>query len=155
MKKYVIPYIITLSLQIFTSDILSIKGVSPDFIIIFLVYFALNQGSFRGVVVGFTTGLILSIFDNSPILGILPLTYSIVGYGIGFLSTRKSRFSPLKFNIICYSIVVFGFFIYNYFLFDTLFYNDFTIFLLYWLKNTIYTITLLGIFQFIYPFKKQ
>ena len=154
MKKYIPPLIITFLLQIFISNILSIGGIKPDFMIIFLVYFALDQGSFRGVVLGFLAGLFFSFFDNSHIFGILPLTYSIVGYGIGFLKFETKRMVPYKFNAICYAIIIFGFFVYNYFLFDTFFYNNFPVFLIFWLKTTLYTVVLLLIFQFIYPLRK-
>lgn len=154
MKKYIIPLIITFIIQIFISNLLSIRGVKPDFLIIFLVYFALDQGSFRGVVVGFVVGFIVSFFDNSYVFGVLPLTYSIVGYGTGFLRTEKKRMIPYKFNAICFSIILFSFFVYNYFLFDTYFYNDLPVFLLNWLKTTLYTVTLLLILQFIYPMRR-
>ena len=154
MKNYIIPLIIALLAQLFLSNVLSIRGVKPDFIIIFMIYFALNQGSFRGVVTGFTLGLVISIFDSSPEIGVLPLTYSILGYGFGLLSNYKQQLASIKFNVYCYFLIFFSFFVYNYFLFDSIFYNDFSLFIIYWFKNMIYTVTLIVIFQLIFPFRK-
>lgn len=153
MKKFIIPFIITILLTVFLSNMLSIKGVKPDFIIIFLIYFALDQGSFKGVVVGFFIGLLISIFDNNPTMGILPLTYSIIGYGVGLIRNQKNRMSPIIFNLVLFSTIIFGFFIYSYFLYDSIFYNNLYQFIINWLRNMIYTITLIVIIQFIIPIR--
>jgi len=154
MKKQIIPLSVAFFLQIFLSNLISIGGIRPDFIIIFMVYFALDQGNLKGVIVGFVSGIIISLFDNSPTFGVLPLIYSIVGYGIGFLKYQRKRMVPYQFNIICYSIVAFAFFIYNYFTYDTIFYNDLPLFLLFLLRSTVYTVSLLIIAQFIFPLRK-
>ena len=154
MKKFIIPFVITFLFSILLSSLLSIRGVKPDFIIIFLIYFALDQGSFKGVVVGFFVGLLVSIFDNNPTIGILPLTYSIIGYGVGLLRNHKNRLSPIIFNVVLFSIILFGFFVYSYFLYDSIFYNNFYQFVINWFRNTIYTVTLIVIIQFIIPLRK-
>jgi rod shape-determining protein MreD len=154
MKKYWLSYILAIISQIFLSNLISVGGVKPDIIIIFLIYFSLNQGSFKGATVGFITGLGLSLFDNRSSIGLLPLVYSIVGYGFGLLKNYKGNMSSIQFNIFCYLIIVFTFFVYSYFLFDSIFYNDLTTFVVYWIKNMVYTLVLIIIFQFIIPFKK-
>ena len=154
MKKFILPLAIAFILQVFISNFISIGGIRPDFIIIFMVYFALDQGCFKGVVVGFITGLIISLFDNSSTIGVLPLSYSIVGYGIGFLKNQRMRMIPYKLYLIVFSIVLMAFFVYNYFTYSTIFYNDIPLFLLYFLKSMVYTISLLIIAQFIFPFRK-
>ena len=154
MKKFIIPLIITILFSVLLSGMLSIRGVKPDFIIIFLIYFALDQGSFKGVVLGFFVGIFISIFDNNPTIGILPLSYSVIGYGVGLLRNQKNRLSPIIFNVLLYSIIAFGFFVYSYFLYDSIFYNNFTQFIVNWFRNMIYTVSLIVIIQFIIPFKK-
>jgi rod shape-determining protein MreD len=153
MKKYFLPLALTCLFQIFFSNLISIGGIRPDFIIIFMVYFALDQGSFKGVVVGFITGLVISLFDNSTTFGVLPLSYSIIGYGVGFLKNQRMRMVPYKLHLMVFSIVVMVFFVYNYFSYSAIFYIDFTLFILYLLKSMVYTISLLVIAQFIFPFR--
>lgn len=154
MKKFIVPLIVAFILQIFISNLISIRGIRPDFLIIFLVYFALEQGSYRGVIAGFLIGILISLFDNSPLFGVLPLAYSIIGYGIGFLKYQTKRMIPYQFFIACILIILLGFFAYSYFTYDSLFYNDLPIFLLNFLQSTVYTLSLLIIIQFIIPLRK-
>jgi len=153
MKKYGVILIIAFLMQIFLSNLFSIRGVRPDFLIIFVLYFAVNFGSFKGVLAGFSVGIISSFFDSGMTIGILPLIYSIVGYSGGFLKSQHYKMIPFYFNFSCFLIIIGCFFIYSYFNYNYLFYNDFKIFLLTWFKTALYTISLLAIVQFIVPLR--
>jgi len=153
MKKYGVISIIAFLMQIFFSNLFSIRGVRPDFLIIFVLYFAVNFGSFKGVLAGFSVGIVASLFDSGMITGLLPLIYSIVGYSGGFLKSQHYKMIPFYFNFSCFLIIIGCFFIYSYFNYNYLFYNDFKIFLLTWFKTAIYTISLLAIVQFIVPLR--
>ena len=154
MKKYGLILIIAFLMQIFLSNLLSVGSVRPDFLIIYVLYFAVNYGSFNGVLVGFSIGIIISIFDGGLIIGLLPLIYSIVGYSGGFLKTKHHKMVPVVFNLSCFLIIFGSFFIYTFFNYDYLFYNNLIIFLLTWLKTTLYTLSILLILQFIVPLRR-
>jgi rod shape-determining protein MreD len=154
MKKYGLIFIIALLMQIFLANLLSVGSVRPDFLIIFVLYFAVNNGSFKGTLAGFSIGIIISMFDGGLVIGLLPLIYSIVGYTGGFLKTQHYKMIPAVFNISCFLIIFGSFFIYTYFNYDYLFYNDFKIFLLTWFKTTLYTLSILIILQFIVPLRR-
>ena len=154
MKKYGLILINVFLLQIFLSNLFSIRNVRPDFLIIFVLYIAVNFGSFKGVLAGFSIGIGASIFDNGLTMGILPLIYSIVGYSGGFLKSQHFKMVPFYFNILCLLIIMGSFFIYTYFNYDHLFYNDFKIFLLTWFKATLYSVFILVLVQFIIPLRK-
>jgi len=154
IRKYIYILIICFLMQIFLADIFSISGVRPDFLILFILYFAVNFGSFKGTLAGFGTGIIVNLFDSGMTFGLLPLIYSIVGYTGGFLKTKHYKMIPFYFNFSCFSIIIGSFFVYSYFNYNYLFYNDIRIFLLTWLKTTLYTISLLAIVQFIVPLRK-
>ena len=111
MKKYGLILIITFILQIFLSNLFSIKGVRPDFLIIFILYFAVNFGSFKGTLAGFSLGLIAGLFNSGLTVGILPLIYSIVGYTGGFLQSQHNKMVPFYFNFSCFLIIMGSFFI--------------------------------------------
>ena len=117
MKKYSLILIIVFLVQILLSNILSIGDIRPDFLIIFII-------------AGFSIGLIVSYFDSGVIIGLLPLTYSIVGYLGGYLKDRSYRLGQFNFILISLLIIVFSFFIYTYFNYEYLFYNEFSTFLL-------------------------
>jgi len=154
MKIYGLILIIAFLMQIFLSNLLSIGSVRPDFLIIYVLYFAVNYGSFNGVLVGFSIGIIISIFDGGLIIGLLPLIYSIVGYSGGLLKTKHHKMVPVVFNLSCFLIIFGSFFIYTFFNYDYLFYNNLIIFLLTWLKTTLYTLSILLILQFIVPLRR-
>lgn len=154
MKKYGLIFIIVLLIQIFLSNLLSVGNVRPDFLIIFVLYFAVIYGSFKGVLAGFSIGIITSIFDSGLTFGLLPLIYSIVGYAGGFLKTQHSKLVPAFFNLSCFLLIFGSFFIYTYFNYEYLFYNNFKIFLLTWIKTSAYTLSILAILQFIIPLRK-
>lgn len=155
MKKYGLIFIIVLLMQIFLSNLLSVGGVRPDFLIIFVLYFAVIYGSFKGVLAGFGIGITASILDSGLIIGLLPLIYSIVGYAGGFLKTQHYKMFPAFFNVSCFFIIFGSFLIYTYFNYDYLFYNDINIFLLTWFKTSLYTISILAILQFIVPLRRS
>ncbi len=154
MKKYGLIFIIASLMQIFLANLLSVGSVRPDFLIIFVLYFAVNNGSFKGTLAGFSIGIIISMFDGGLVIGLLPLIYSIVGYTGGFLKTQHYKMIPVVFNISSFLIIFSSFFIYTYFNYDYLFYNDFKIFLLTWFKTTLYTLSILIILQFIIPLRR-
>jgi len=154
MKKYALIFGIIFLVQIFLSNLISIKGVRPDLLIIFVLYVAVNYGSFKGVFSGFLIGIIASIFDSGITLGILPLVYSIVGYSGGYLKSKHYKMASFNFNFSCFLIIIGSFFIYSYFNYNYLFYNDFQIFVRTWIKTTLYTLSLLAIVQFIVPLRK-
>ncbi len=154
MKKYGLILIITFIIQLLFINLFSIKGVRPDFLMLFILYFAVNNGSFRGTIVGFTIGILADLFNNGVSIGILPLIYTIIGYTGGFLKSQHYKMIPFYFNFTCFMIIVGSFLIYSYFHFDYLFYNDFKIFLFTWLKTSLYTIFILAMLQFIIPLRK-
>jgi len=154
VKKYSLVLIVVFLVQLLLSNILSIGDIRPDFVIIFIIYFAVNFGSFRGVIVGFGIGLIISYFDSGVIIGLLPLTYSIVGYLGGHLKDRSYKLGQFNFILISFLIIVFSFFIYTYFNYEYLFYNEFSTFLLTWFSTTVYTLSVLAVLQFIIPLRR-
>lgn len=60
--------IVIVALQVLVSPLLSIAGVSPDFLLIFLVWITIKEGQFAGEIYGFAFGLLLDII-SSNILG--------------------------------------------------------------------------------------
>jgi len=154
MKKYSMVLITVFLIQILLSNILSIGDIRPDFLMIFIIYFAVNYGSFSGVLIGFSIGLITSYFDSGVIYGLLPLTYSIVGYLGGLLKGKSLKLRQSHFILISLSIIVFSFLIYTYFNYEYLFYNEYGAFLITWFSTAIYTMSILAILQFIVPLKR-
>ena len=75
--------VVLVILQVMTSDMLSIGGVLPDFVLIFLVWVVIEKGQLKGELTGFALGLGLDIL-SSGILGSQGLSKAIVGFLLGY-----------------------------------------------------------------------
>lgn len=70
---------------------LAIRGIRPDFIVTILVYAALANGSFTGIVLGFSVGLLQDLYGPPGTLGLNALSKSIIGYLVGLGKTGLYR----------------------------------------------------------------
>ena len=53
------------SLQFILADFLSIDGIRPDFVLIYILYIGLHHGSFPSVIVGFFLGLLVDFTSKN------------------------------------------------------------------------------------------
>ena len=109
IKIYIIGLIV-LGIQILLSDFLSLNGIRPDFILIFLLYISVQQGSFKGILIGFTFGIFADLIGVSTSFGLSPLTYTLTGYLLGLLCHHNKIHSQLQFHSIWICIIFFHFF---------------------------------------------
>jgi rod shape-determining protein MreD len=82
MKKivfYILFYNILYLFQFFSSRYFSICGVSPNFILIFIVYLGLSKGIVVVELIGFFLGLTWDAFSNE-IFGMRAIMFTIIGY---------------------------------------------------------------------------
>ena len=70
-------------IQVLVSRFLSIAGVSPDFLLIFLVWLTIREGQFVGETAGFTLGIVLDVLSGG-ILGAHALSKTIACFLMGF-----------------------------------------------------------------------
>lgn len=81
--------ILTAVLQTTVLVPLQIQNVRPDFVLLFLIFFAHQVGSFPGMLIGFIAGIILDSLGISP-LGFHSFLYTLIGYLFG--ATRGKVF---------------------------------------------------------------
>lgn len=65
-KKYSLYFLLALLLNIFDLvllDYLSLEGLTPDFLLILVVWISLNEGQFIGMISGFIAGLMFDLFS--------------------------------------------------------------------------------------------
>jgi rod shape-determining protein MreD len=75
--------ILLIVVQVLVSRFLSIAGVSPDFLLIFLVWLTIREGQFVGETGGFFLGIILDVM-SSGIVGAHALSKTAACFLVGF-----------------------------------------------------------------------
>jgi rod shape-determining protein MreD len=72
---------------------LSIRGATPDMLLIFLVYWGCRNDRFDGVILGFLTGFMQDMSDDS-IAGAFALSKSIACFVAGSLTRNRYELNP-------------------------------------------------------------
>ncbi len=154
MANRVVPFLnglAVLFLQMILSDFLTIRGLRPDFILIFVVYLSLRWGSLTGVVAGFILGLVEDILSAGSLMGLAPLTKSLTGFLVGRLQGRYIRMSPVTFHAAWVGIMMAHFFIFIYVNYQSVFETNSSIFWKTYIFSAVYTFIFIGMFQVIKP----
>ncbi|MFZ1572018.1 MAG: rod shape-determining protein MreD [Chlorobiota bacterium] len=92
-KKYLINIgvaILLLLLQINTIYI-EINGISPDFLVVFVVVIALIEGQFTALLTGFLVGILFDFLGNE-ITGTNALTLMLSGFVAGYFFVEEKSF---------------------------------------------------------------
>ncbi len=99
---YIFLYIICLFLQLILTDLIEIKQIRPDFLLIFVVWFAQHEGQAYGTIVGFFAGLFQDVY-LVHFFGLSALGKSVTGFIAGLISqqskTQKSFWFLLNLGI--------------------------------------------------------
>ncbi|MDT3698488.1 MAG: rod shape-determining protein MreD [Thermincola sp.] len=83
----IILFLVSLILQSTIFSHLSIAGVKPDLVLVFVVFYALLHGSYEGALVGLMGGLLQDLLFGQE-LGMNTLAKSVVGYVFGILEKK-------------------------------------------------------------------
>ena len=86
--KHVLLGLLFILLQIALLDLISIKGIKPDLLVLFVVGRALSGGPTAGIVWGFSFGLLIDAVSGTQ-LGLGAFSYSWVGFVSGQFSSEK------------------------------------------------------------------
>lgn len=110
-----------LLLYISVVPLITIKGIPPDLMLIFVVYVALKNGQIAGSVVGFIAGLLIDLTVDFT-LGLSALSKTIAGFIAGYfynetkveINTETLRFFGIVFfcslinDLVYFSLDIFG-----------------------------------------------
>lgn len=78
---------------------LTLWGVWPDVVLLYVAYVALRRGRVAGAVAGFASGLAMDVIVNSSTLGINALLKTLMGFVIGLFRSDQGenlRLSPIQ-----------------------------------------------------------
>ena len=79
-----------LLLQVSLAADLRVAGAIGDLVLVVVVAAALTGGADRGATYGFAAGLLFDLVVDAP-FGLTPLTYALVGYGVGLAGAAIQR----------------------------------------------------------------
>jgi rod shape-determining protein MreD len=102
--KYLKPFLFFIPaviLQLVIVPLISIEGITPDFITIVLIYFVLSSGQFYGTVLGFTFGLIFDLVSGG-VLGSAMFAKTLTGFLAGYFYNENK----IEYNTQTYVFVV-------------------------------------------------
>ncbi len=153
-NKFFIPGLLVWLSQLTITNLLIIDTVRPDFICIIILYWAVQNGRFIGVISGFIFGLVFDLSGTANFFGISPLIYSVTGYLGGNLHGAYTKMNPLYYNLGWIITLVFQFLIFCFINYQEILFFDFGLFIGKWIGTSLYTITFVIILQFIYPLNR-
>jgi rod shape-determining protein MreD len=103
---YLLAFIVVAILQTTLMQAMAIKGISPDLVLIFLVFLSMKEGAMIGVYAGFFTGICLDVY-SPQYLGIGSFAKSIVGYLTGLLDERNIKIDDrYKLVVLCVASIL-------------------------------------------------
>ena len=152
--KLIIPALLVWLLQLLFSDLLAIGSIRPDFCLILILYWSIYYGRTLGIISGFIFGLIVNLSGIGLFFGISSLTYAITGYLAGSIRMMRSRITPFHFTILWILIIFIQFFVYCIIQYQDLFVLNINVFWSKWFGTSIYTLSFIGILQFIIPLSR-
>ena len=148
--KTLISIFIVLFGQFFLSGILEINTVRPDFPVIFIMYTAIRNGRFHGIVIGFFIGILVDLSGVSSYFGLSSLTYVVTAYLSGYLQMKSDRLDSVYYMVSWIGILAIHFLIFTVVRYQILLPEYHFLFLIKWISTTAYTLGFMLIFQFIY-----
>tara|TARA_B100000424_G_scaffold191338_1_gene149060 strand:- start:449 stop:928 length:480 start_codon:yes stop_codon:yes gene_type:complete len=155
MIKYFLLVFIVFIFQSWTSEFFSLGTIDPDFCVITILYIAIKDGRLNGVLVGFFMGLVIDLSSGlNEYFGLTPLIYTITGYFCGFLKGQNNKMNKTYFSAIWILIIVIQFLIFSLVVYQQYLIQDLFNFTIKWVLTSMYTLTFLGILQFIIPIYK-
>jgi|GEM_PF-349849 len=89
--KYGFIGFLVLIFQWMLGDLFSISGITPNFLVIYIIYLGLIRSQVLAIWLGFFLGLTMDALTSTHLLGISALSLSLVGYLAGVFYGRIVR----------------------------------------------------------------
>ena len=108
--KYSFLGLLVLIFQWMLGELFGIRGITPDFIIVFIIYLALMRGQILAIWIGFVLGLILDSLTSTHLMGLSSLAMASVAYLAGMFHGRIVRI-PIFFQYLLHTGFLFLYFL--------------------------------------------
>ncbi len=108
---YVFKAVVLLIVQANLVDMVSLKGITPDLLLIFIVYLAVKEGQMYALPWGFFLGLVLDL-STGTVIGLSALSKTVAAFTAGyFYSENKITMTLATYRFLL--LVFFTAFIHN------------------------------------------
>jgi len=88
--------LLALLLQTTVARFLSIQGIVPDLVLLWIVYLAIRRGQIHATVAGFVLGLILDLVSGPDgMVGLAALTKTLAGFLAGYFYSENKTMQTL------------------------------------------------------------
>jgi rod shape-determining protein MreD len=101
--KYFFLSILLIGVQTQLMRLLTLEGITPDLLTIWIVYIALREGQLPATVWGFGIGLLFDLFSGS-FLGLSTLTKTVCGFTAGYFYNENK--TPLTLGSYRFIVIV-------------------------------------------------
>lgn len=104
-SSYIISLLLFIPIIIFQMTVLpliSIQGITPDLILILLLFFILKEGQLYGTTMGFVFGLLFDIISGG-VLGSASFSKTLAGFAGGYFyneNTSQSFLTTYRFSLV-------------------------------------------------------
>ncbi|MBL8028956.1 MAG: rod shape-determining protein MreD [Fibrobacteres bacterium] len=89
LKRAVIAFLLII-IQTSFVNLFSIRGTTPEILLLFVFFMAMRDGPFAGTITGFLCGLILDVYSPEYI-GCDALAMTVTGFLVGLVNERTIR----------------------------------------------------------------
>ncbi len=147
---YIIIGLLTSIIQVNYLDVIAIEGITPDLLLILVIYIAIREGRLVGIFAGFAAGLIFD-FLSMDLIGTNALAKTTVGFVAGFYYVEnkwKRYIASFRFLAIVFLSSLIHNFIYFFFYLQVSEMSFFNFGLKYGLAISAYT-TVISVFVFL------
>ena len=98
--KFALFFAVLILVQVSVLDLISISryNISPDIVLLLVIYLGISRGHISGMIYGFLAGLTLDILSGS-FTGLSALSYTISGFVAGYFH-REPGESSIKFSFV-------------------------------------------------------
>jgi len=104
--KYSIIFLVFTILQTTFCNFISIRGIAPDLIVLFIIYISIKEGGLVGVYTGFAAGISFDVY-SPQVLGTGAMANSIIGYLAGLMDERTLKIDDkYKIGIVFFAAVL-------------------------------------------------
>jgi rod shape-determining protein MreD len=104
--KYFFITALLIVVQTHAVRLLTLEGIAPDILIIWVVYLALKEGQLTGTIWGFAVGMLFD-FATGSFIGLSALTKTIGGFVAGyFYNEHKTPFTLSSYRYIVTVLIV-------------------------------------------------